>query len=681
MREVDYNVPNVTLATKREALVRDKGKMMLKGFWSDILVSPFIGFGVESLERDHFEVRSKQYVRAVVTVAEAAVTGLLCGLEHGRTHSLPDALRAGGDQRAKLRRKAKEEAKEKEMEKEKEKEKEKEAEKDGESIRAARKTKAAKGEGEEEEEEAPDAVTIASSTSESKLSSTPTSASASASSSDANASPSASSASASASAVGSASAGGSPHYPPSLPRVPFTIKVLPTDGLARLVAKQTFNGSFQRAYVGYAAAILLTSAINPLFQPPAAAASTPAAASDTSSASGDSEATSPSKPLQGSCYLTIETLKYLPLKEEQKAAYLTRVTENLAAAGWLPVPKVRTPAPPAWDAAEAAREGVVRAVCGTAVAHTFGDHQLADGESERFSGDNEEGVVDDGAETKTPESTAASSSSSSSSSSTSSSSFSSADSLDLAQYPESVRRELRHCGHLLSRLPQVLSRRIYASSGVALEEPLADKSADMKSSVTFVYVGQDAASTVSSAAKSTSTPDKVAASVTSTSSPIATPAVHGGGKIFLVEESSSAVSTTSPTSSASAPAVTPAVSAASVAVGAAAIKGYVPASTATQARYSSDALREAAESKRRIAEMRAARLAAKERRITPTSPAVQEANETTTTTTTNTTTTTASSASSSSSASASTSSSDASSASLEAPTSADATRTPSTDAA
>jgi dynein assembly factor 3 len=60
------------------------------GYWGDIIVTPYIAFGVESCEESLFEFRERQYVRTCVYIAEFNLKALLLELQTGKTYRLEE---------------------------------------------------------------------------------------------------------------------------------------------------------------------------------------------------------------------------------------------------------------------------------------------------------------------------------------------------------------------------------------------------------------------------------------------------------------------------------------------------------------------------------------------------------------------------------------------------------------
>mmetsp|Transcript_12999 Transcript_12999/g.25173 ORF Transcript_12999/g.25173 Transcript_12999/m.25173 type:complete len:485 (+) Transcript_12999:175-1629(+) len=89
-REIEYDKPNMTLVTFRGAKHKERGDVEVRGLWGDILVSPYIAWGVETHEEDLFQVASMQQMKTAVHVAEFNVKCLLYEYHTGRKYLLPD---------------------------------------------------------------------------------------------------------------------------------------------------------------------------------------------------------------------------------------------------------------------------------------------------------------------------------------------------------------------------------------------------------------------------------------------------------------------------------------------------------------------------------------------------------------------------------------------------------------
>lgn len=71
--------------------------VLVRGYWSDIIVSPFISLGVESKEKKLFLRRNKQHAKTAHHLAEYNLLALFYFLETGREYRLPSALAAQDD--------------------------------------------------------------------------------------------------------------------------------------------------------------------------------------------------------------------------------------------------------------------------------------------------------------------------------------------------------------------------------------------------------------------------------------------------------------------------------------------------------------------------------------------------------------------------------------------------------
>lgn len=75
-REGNYDVPNRTLASG--LLVKHEGERLAKrGYWGDMIVSPYISFGIQSEEKSFFKKNNNMYAKLSWHVAEYNVLSLL----------------------------------------------------------------------------------------------------------------------------------------------------------------------------------------------------------------------------------------------------------------------------------------------------------------------------------------------------------------------------------------------------------------------------------------------------------------------------------------------------------------------------------------------------------------------------------------------------------------------------
>jgi len=425
-REATCSEPNPTLATLQTAMEAKKGRIQLRGYWSDILVSPFIAFGVESVERDHFERRQGQHIRSVVVVSEAEVLATLCGIEHGRYFCLPDALRKGGDERARQRRTAETE------------------QKDSTTSGILEKDDAAGVEDNEAEEEsdgkgkgatdttAQDVLTVTQTADETMQAESPQLAGQQPSTET---------------PIEAATLPTTP-YPPSLPRVPIKLVLLPPEGHLKLAAKAAYKGQFRRGYFGYLAALKYTESLNRLF------------------VDGD----------QSDALISLDTLKYVPLREESKSRYAANVERIMNTAGWTLENPTRSVSPsikkpysstpthvslPMWDEDEDREIVKRRMTLGTQRVQSFGDAQVLDGPSASREHQISEARLDN------------------------------------------VSRELKLCGSVtMDNVPFSVPCKVYATGATYTKDTLLSGSGtlyDLRSNLTFRYSPSDAKARLASA--------------------------------------------------------------------------------------------------------------------------------------------------------------------------------------
>merc|ERR1711871_1163361 len=83
-RDTTYTVPNVTMGTWVEGR-RNKNKTscLARGFWSDIINSPYLAFGLKADYEKLFKVRNKEQVHTSCDVSQYNITQLLHALHTG----------------------------------------------------------------------------------------------------------------------------------------------------------------------------------------------------------------------------------------------------------------------------------------------------------------------------------------------------------------------------------------------------------------------------------------------------------------------------------------------------------------------------------------------------------------------------------------------------------------------
>lgn len=92
-RDTSYTVPNITMGTWVEG--RRKGSsVMARGYWSDIVNSPYVTFGLSADNVKLFKVRNKEHVHTACDVTEYNVSQLLHALHTGE-HIRPRVVQSG----------------------------------------------------------------------------------------------------------------------------------------------------------------------------------------------------------------------------------------------------------------------------------------------------------------------------------------------------------------------------------------------------------------------------------------------------------------------------------------------------------------------------------------------------------------------------------------------------------
>jgi len=91
-RLASYNTPNRTLASYAEAIGTKGTTVQVRGFWGDILNSPYHGFGTTADPVDKarlFKISGQMYKHNETDIAEFTVTSLLSEMETGEPYHLP----------------------------------------------------------------------------------------------------------------------------------------------------------------------------------------------------------------------------------------------------------------------------------------------------------------------------------------------------------------------------------------------------------------------------------------------------------------------------------------------------------------------------------------------------------------------------------------------------------------
>ncbi|KAK6190478.1 hypothetical protein SNE40_002340 [Patella caerulea] len=88
IREGTYDIPNKTLASGM--IFKQEGERHARrGYWGDMIVSPFITFGIESDEKSFFKKTNELYTKTSENVSEFNVTSIFYELVHKEKYILP----------------------------------------------------------------------------------------------------------------------------------------------------------------------------------------------------------------------------------------------------------------------------------------------------------------------------------------------------------------------------------------------------------------------------------------------------------------------------------------------------------------------------------------------------------------------------------------------------------------
>uniref|UniRef100_K1Q0Z4 UPF0470 protein C19orf51-like protein n=1 Tax=Magallana gigas TaxID=29159 RepID=K1Q0Z4_MAGGI len=87
-REATYDVPNKTLAS---GVVVNQGgeKVSRRGYWGDIVASPFLAFGIQSEDKSFFKKSNNMYTKLSLNVAEFNILSLFHELTHKEKYVPP----------------------------------------------------------------------------------------------------------------------------------------------------------------------------------------------------------------------------------------------------------------------------------------------------------------------------------------------------------------------------------------------------------------------------------------------------------------------------------------------------------------------------------------------------------------------------------------------------------------
>lgn len=85
-----YEVSNRTLASGL-IIKRDGERFARRGYWGDVINSPYLAFGIESEEKSLFKTSNGQHVKTSTLVSEYNVTALMHELMTGEMYTLPQS--------------------------------------------------------------------------------------------------------------------------------------------------------------------------------------------------------------------------------------------------------------------------------------------------------------------------------------------------------------------------------------------------------------------------------------------------------------------------------------------------------------------------------------------------------------------------------------------------------------
>ncbi|KAH3727586.1 hypothetical protein DPMN_053525, partial [Dreissena polymorpha] len=88
VREADYEIPNKTMASGL-ILTHEGEKHARRGYWGDILVSPYVALGIQCEDKDFFKKANKMFMKTASNIAEYNITAMLHEIAHQRVYYLP----------------------------------------------------------------------------------------------------------------------------------------------------------------------------------------------------------------------------------------------------------------------------------------------------------------------------------------------------------------------------------------------------------------------------------------------------------------------------------------------------------------------------------------------------------------------------------------------------------------
>ncbi|XP_031558318.1 dynein assembly factor 3, axonemal-like [Actinia tenebrosa] len=84
-----YEVSNRCLSSEL-VFKKSQGPIAIRGYWGDIVNSPYISFGIQSEEQRLFKVNNGQHIKTATDVAEFNITAMMHELMTGKKYSLPN---------------------------------------------------------------------------------------------------------------------------------------------------------------------------------------------------------------------------------------------------------------------------------------------------------------------------------------------------------------------------------------------------------------------------------------------------------------------------------------------------------------------------------------------------------------------------------------------------------------
>ncbi|KAM8927740.1 dynein axonemal assembly factor 3 [Pelodytes ibericus] len=96
IREGIYDTPNKTLSSHM-SVVHRFGKVRARGYWGDIITSPYIAFGIETEEKRLLKTANNVYVQSAQEISQYNIVALFHELVTGQRYSLPDSCKVDSE--------------------------------------------------------------------------------------------------------------------------------------------------------------------------------------------------------------------------------------------------------------------------------------------------------------------------------------------------------------------------------------------------------------------------------------------------------------------------------------------------------------------------------------------------------------------------------------------------------